>query len=85
MQLIDVYYDLSLIMQDDLDILVDAIKEYTGSTKMKLEIKRRLEKLSLSSLEAELNDLYDVDLKVLKKYCFNRQKIGTQTSIYDFM
>ncbi len=85
MNLLDVYYDLSEIMNDDLEVLIDALKELTSCNKKKIELRNRLEKLNLETMETELNELYDIDMKVLKRYCFNKQRVGTQTEIWDFL
>jgi len=85
LSLIDIYYQLSEIMEDDTEILICAIKELTNTKKKNAELRNRLEKLNLDTIAEELNELYDIEIKVLKRFCFNKKKVGCQTEIWDFL
>jgi len=83
--IISIYYDLSAIFDDDLNMMVDAIKELTKTKEKRSVILNNMEFLRLHNIEEELNNLYDVKVKVLKAFRLRYIKRNKQTTIYDFL
>ena len=83
-ELLDIYYDLYDIFED-VELIADAIKDLSYTTQSRCNILRHLEFTRLWNLDSELNQLYDMQIKTLKLYKFQKEKKGQQSSIYDFI
>lgn len=84
-ELLDIYYDLSELFDDNDEVLISALMKY-GKCKYKRSIIRMcLSNLKLSILSESINELYDTDIRVIRAYKLREEKIGLQSSIFDFI
>lgn len=81
--LVKIYYGLSELFNDETEILIDAIVEFTHTKYKRSNIKEKLELLNLTTLSNELNFLYDMKAEDIKSFCRKRYKKGTQLTIWD--
>lgn len=89
MELIDIYYNLSELLDDDIECVADAIKHFTHSEHRRSIILINLEYLRLENIESELIQILDIKKNVLIEFLVNwkikQKKIGYQTTIFDFL
>ena len=72
--LLQTYYDLSKIFNDDVEVFAEAIQDITKRKESKSQIVEHLLANRLHKLEDELNYLYeDVPMHELKAYANKRQ------------
>lgn len=75
MNLINIYYELSEIFNDDIEMLVVALHSLTNTKYKRSDIRDKLECLNLNTIEYELNQLYDISIITLIKFRENRVSI----------
>ena len=75
MNLINIYYDLSEVFNDDIEIMVQAIHDLTATSYKRCDIREKLECLNLNTIESELNQLYDINISTLRKFRDNNISI----------
>jgi hypothetical protein len=83
-ELLDTYYSLYDIFEE-IGVIADAMKDLGLTTKTRCSLIQHMEFTRLWNIESELNQLYDMPIKTLVAYRLRKDKIGQQTSIYDFL
>lgn len=85
MNLISIYYDLSELFNDDVEVVIEAMLQLTHTKYKKNAIRVKLESLCLDTIESELNQLYDMQRATLKAFYLKKTMLNRQTTIYDFL
>jgi|GEM_PF-4748144 len=85
MDLISIYYDISEIFNDEIEITLDAILKLTDTKYKRNALRVKLDSLCLNTIESELNQLYSMQHKTLKKFYIDSQSTGKQLTIFDFI
>ena len=82
-ELLDTYYSLYDIFEE-IGVIADAMKDLGLTTKTRCSLIQHMEFTRLWNIESELNQLYDIPIRTLRAYRIKREKIGQQSTIYDF-